>query len=540
MRLPQQNILVRLYEWVISAPTRIGFLAALLAVLFGGCAWLFSPVVSGLLAALVVLTIGGASYLLRRSGAALAFPQVDRLFQQVPCYLSIQDKNLRIIRTNQRFRDDFGDRVGELCHRVYKGSDTACPDCPVIKTFADGKTYSTEETVITKDGRPAQMIVYTTPVVNEQGDIIGVMEMSTNITEVKELQEQIDASRKEFRELFERVPCYITILDENLRITRVNEQYKKEFGDAAGEYCYSIYKGRDSACPDCHALKTMADGQIHSGETSVVKSDGTEAKLLFSTAPIYDDHGEVKAVMEMATDITEVKRLQKELTYMGKTIAVMAHRIKNIVMGLEGGIFVVNTGMEDGDEVMVKKGWGMIERNVAKVSQIVKDLLYCSKEREMKFQQIDPAPVVHSVYELFHGRATKEAVVLRLKIPEKLPLGRFDPEALHSLLANLVTNAMEACVNDADGGKTEHAVEIRTWCDSRCGYVFEIEDNGAGIPGTVGECVFEDFYSTKGREGTGLGLLVAQKVVDEHGGTITFRSDEGKGTVFRAIFPPVE
>ncbi len=120
----------------------------------------------------------------------------------------------------------------------------------------------------------------------------------------------------------------------------------------------------------------------------------------------------------------------------------------------------------------------------------------------------------------------------------KLPVGSFDPDALHSLLSNLVTNALDACINDATDGKDSHYIEIRAWCDERCGYVIEIEDNGAGIPGAVGETVFDDFFSTKGREGTGLGLLVAHKVIEEHKGTITFRSTEGKGTTFKAVFPP--
>jgi PAS domain S-box-containing protein len=532
------KFLSRFYSWTIKSVYRIAAMAVVLALLLLTAANYMHPAVFGTSAAVILFGLGAAAYAASRSGTALEYPGIDRFFQQVPCYLSIQDRKLNIVRTNREFRRDFGDRIGEKCYFVYKGREDICPNCPVIKTFDDGKTYSSEETVITKDGQPAQMIVYTTPVFDEEGRIAGVMEMSTNITEIKNLQNQIEASHQEYRDLFERVPCYISVVDKDLRIIRTNERFKREFGDPTGKQCFEVFKNRDSACPDCHALKTIEDGRIHSTETTVLRKDGTPARLVAYTSPLHNDRGEITAVMEMSTDISQIRRLEAELANMGKTIAVMAHRIKNILMGLEGGIFVVNTGVEGGDDMLFRKGWGMIQRNVEKVSRIVKDLLYCSREREMNFELIDPAPVIHGVYELFCDRALKEGIEFGLEAPESLPSGNFDSEALESLLTNLVINAFDACLNDATEGKSSHRIVIRvTFEKKNRKHIFEVEDNGSGIPGHVGEAVFEDFFSTKGREGTGLGLLVAQKIVEEHGGIITFRSDEGRGTAFTAIIP---
>lgn len=524
------------YQWTIASLWRVLLVVVLLTlamslVYYAGGVWTGSALTAALL-----FTVGATAHGVRKTARALDYPGVDRFFQQVPCYLTIQDRNLRIIRTNQKFREDFGDCLGQYCYKVIKKADAPCPNCPVLRTFADGKTHRTEEDATTRTGRSARLSVYTTPVPDEHGNIIGVMEMSTNITDLKQLQAEIEASRDEFQALFNHVPCYISVQDKDLRIIESNEAFNKDFGQHLGKHCYEVYKQRGEMCPGCPVEKTFEDGKIYSREETVITRHGTEAKMLVFSSPIYNQEGERVAVMEMSTDITEVKRLQRELTHMGKTIAVMAHRIKNILMGLEGGIFVVNTGMSDNDDALVRKGWGMIERNVELVSRIVKDLLYCSKEREMTFADIDPAPVVRSVYDLFKGRTSKDGVELRQEIPESLPIGRFDEEALHSLVTNLVTNAMEACMSDATPGKEEHHIIIRALNeDSK--HIIEVEDNGAGIPGPVGERVFEDFFSTRGREGTGLGLLVAHKIVEEHGGTITFVSAEGEGTTFRAIFP---
>ncbi|MDP8240900.1 MAG: ATP-binding protein [Candidatus Hatepunaea meridiana] len=537
MPLYKSKHLHNAYIWMISSVYRIIAGVLLFTILLLLISLYINPLISILAASLMLFVIFITAFSIRHTGAALDYPGVDRFFQRVPCYLSIQDKDLRIIRANKLFRKDFGNRIGEYCYKVYKQSNTPCPDCPVLKTFADGLTHKTEEAMITKDGKPGQMIVYTTPVPDEQGSVVGVMEMSTNITEIKELQIIIEASRKKFMNLFDTVPCYISVQDEDFRITESNALFKKEFSEQIGDYCYKVYKGLDDVCPDCPVQKTFIDGKVYSREETVIRRNGSEARMIVYSSAILNEAGDRVAVMEMSTDITEVKKLQKELTLLGRTIAVMAHRIKNILMGLEGGIFVVNTGMEDNDDKLTRKGWGMIEHNFERVSRIVKDLLYCSREREMSFEIVDPVPTIRSVYELFRDRIQKEGVELVLDLPESLPVGRFDPEALHSLITNLVANALDACKNDSTEGKDSHKITIRGNYDSSGKYIFEVEDNGTGIPGQIGERLFEDFFTTKGREGTGLGLLVANKIIEVHGGSITFQSSPGKGTIFRSVFP---
>lgn len=660
MQWQNSRILIPAYIWVISSVYKIIAGTLLFASVMLTVCYYFGPTYGSMLASVLALGFLIAAYQVRNSGAALNYPGVDRFFQRVPCYLSIQDRDLRIIRTNKLFRKDFDYREGDYCFQAYKGAAEACPDCPVLKTFEDGKTHSKQETVITRDSNKANVIVYTTPINDEQGNVIGVMEMSTNITAVTELQKEIDSSRREYKDLFNRVPCYLSVIDKDFKILRVNRLFEQDFGGRPGAYCHAIYHQRDDVCPDCHVARTFEDGKIHKTEKTVRKIDGTEACLLVYSSPIKNESGEIVSVMEMATDITEikllqdkirrseanyrqlfegvpcyisiqdkdlkvidsnqrfkdafggnpgcccyeiyklrseacpecpviktfedgevhsreesvvnrdgtktytlvhsspvkdaqgdtyavmevstditeVKKLQRELTYMGQTIAVMAHRIKNILMGLEGGIFVVNTGFEDDDRETIQKGWAMIERNVSSVSHIVKDLLYCSKEREMEFAEIDPADVLNNVHSLYKDKAAQHNIELRLDIADAVPTGQFDKDALHSLLSNLVTNALDACINDSREDKTDsHVIILRLAFDKQRHYRIEVADNGPGIPGAVGEAVFDDFFSTKGREGTGLGLLVANKVVEEHGGTITFTSFEGEGTTFTAVIP---
>ena len=362
--------------------------------------------------------------------------KVEQLFNRVPCYISVHDRNFNILQTNAMFKRDFGNREGEKCHRVYKGSEQICHDCQVQRTFRDGQVHSSEEVVVTKDGNEANVIVYTSPLRDEAGDIYAVMEMSTNITEGKRLQSELETQRKQYEQLFNRVPCYISIQDRDLNIVQTNEMFRRDFGDREGQKCHRVYKGAGQRCEDCPVEKTFRDGQVHSSEEVVVTKDGREANVIVYTAPIPDESGNIENVMEMSTNITEVKKLQRELTLMGQTVASMAHSIKNLLMGLEGGIFVVSTALERKDDNLLMEGWDMVHRNVAKVSHMVKDLLYCAKEREHRFRKMDPAAIARDVFELFQDKAKEDAIELKLEVEGALPEAELDPDAGHAHTIN--------------------------------------------------------------------------------------------------------
>jgi len=219
-------------------------------------------------------------------------------------------------------------------------------------------------------------------------------------------------------------------------------------------------------------------------------------------------------------------------------VAGTAHRVKNILMGLEGGIFIVSDGLEEDDREAITEGWEMVERNVGRVSAIVKDLLYCAKEREPDFKaDVCPQEIVLEVRDLYADRMAEDNIEIRAEVPEPFDRGTFDPEGLHSLLCNLVANAIDACRFDPADDKPGHVIALRCRRNGDGATVFEVEDNGAGIPDDLNAKLFQDFFSSKGTEGTGIGLLVVQKVAEEHGGTITFESKPGQGTIFTVIIP---
>jgi PAS domain S-box-containing protein len=357
---------------------------------------------------------------------------------------------------------------------------------------------------------------------------------------VSNLRRELDRTRRGYERLFTSVPCFICVLDRDHHILEANQLYREEFGATDRSLCYEVCKGRSSKCPNCMVDRTFEDGEIYSSEETLVTRDGRRISAVVHTRPIVDDSGEIESVMEVFTDITEIKKLERQLALMGRAVAGMAHRVKNILMGLEGGIFVVNEGLESGNQEGVSEGWEMVERNVELVSRIVKDLLYCAKERVPDFKpDVCPQKVVLDVQKLFAERLAKEDITLEVDLEEPFYTGAFDADGLHNLLCNLVTNAVDACRFDPAEDKEDHTIVLGCRKNEEGETVFEVADNGPGISEDMNERLFEDFFSTKGSEGTGIGLLVAQKVAEDHGGRVTYTSKLGHGTTFTVTIPQV-
>jgi signal transduction histidine kinase len=459
----------------------------------------------------------------------------------VPCYVSVLDRDLRITEANEVLRRDFGECEGKHCYETFKKRDTPCPGCVVKDVMRDGKVRTHRATVVRRSGNRAHIVATTSPLRDDQGNIVAAVETFTDITEIETLRQKVERTREDYQRIFDRLPSYASQITRNLRLLAANALYRKDFGDKPGAHCYEVCKQRTKPCSDCLVARTFEDGEVHSSEETLRTLDGRQVDVVVHSMPVRNEAGEIASVIEVFTDITEVKRLQSKLVLMGRAVAGIAHRIKNIVMGLEGGIFVVNTGMEDSDQGQISEGWRMVEANVERVSKIVKDLLYCSKERmPSKMTLLDPRDVVREVHDLYSKRMAVVGIELCTALGGKVEKGYFDADGLHSMLCNLVTNAIDACRFDEDDSKERHTITVGGRQDDAGDTIFEVTDTGPGIPEDHSRKMFQDFFSTKGTEGTGIGLLVVKTVADEHDGRVTFDTEIGKGTTFRITLPTVK
>ncbi len=233
------------------------------------------------------------------------------------------------------------------------------------------------------------------------------------------------------------------------------------------------------------------------------------------------------------TELYRAKVQAERLAAVGQTIATLSHHIKNILQGARGGSYLVEMGLEARDEAVIRKGWAIVEKNQAKISNLVMDMLSFSKDREPAPEPNRLDATVADVVELMQPRAEELGVALEWRPAPGMPETLFDADGIHRAVLNVVTNAIDAA-ESVDSGRV---VVETSWDEGFAVQRVTVADNGAGIAPEDVDSIFAVFASTKGSRGTGLGLPVSLKIVREHGGKIDVTSDPGRGSTFVIELP---
>ena len=246
----------------------------------------------------------------------------------------------------------------------------------------------------------------------------------------------------------------------------------------------------------------------------------------------------------------------ERLAAIGQTVAILSHHIKNILQGIRGGSFLIHTGLKEHDETLVVKGWNIVEKNQTKISDLVLDMLTFSKERVPVWTFASFNDVISDAIELMRGRANDLEIDLEYYPDPSIPAFYFDKEQIHRAIVNLIGNALEASKNyvpeQSDKNKTatespgkprrfpRGRVEVTLKYDAESKRVFVIVDDvGPGVPVESRETIFRPFASKNKSGGTGLGLAVTNKIVQEHKGKITIDDSPLGGARFSVDLPLV-
>jgi len=276
-------------------------------------------------------------------------------------------------------------------------------------------------------------------------------------------------------------------------------------------------------------------------ETTIESKNGESIPVRFSSTILLENDQPVGTVT-FFQDLREIKGLEKELlkserlAAVGQTVAGLAHGIKNILHGLKGGSYLVDIGIKKDESEKLKKGWEMIKRNIGRTSNLVMDLLSYSKERQPEFEACLPNEIADDVCTLLQDKARENNVKLVRDFDDSIGEVLMDPNSVHEVLLNLMSNAVDACLFDEDTSKN-FRVDLKTALEKDNVIKFEISDNGVGMDEEVVRKLFTSFFSTKGHRGTGLGLMVTRKLIEEHNGSIEVNSQPGKGTTITVRMP---
>jgi signal transduction histidine kinase len=234
--------------------------------------------------------------------------------------------------------------------------------------------------------------------------------------------------------------------------------------------------------------------------------------------------------LQRARLVDENMRKQR-LAAIGETVAGLAHCIRNILNGLKGGAYMVNSGLKNNTKDHLERGWDMVQRNIEHVSDLALGMLDYSKDRAPVLEQADANELLEEIVRLTEEKARSRGVSLALEAGSDVVPFRFDAQSVRRCVMNLVSNAIDACE------EKKGRVTLRTRVPDERWVELSVTDNGCGMSPETKNKLFTSFFSTKGSKGTGLGLPVTRKILREHGGDLLVESEQGRGSTFTCRLP---
>ena len=324
----------------------------------------------------------------------------------------------------------------------------------------------------------------------------------------------------------DRIPVSQTIISHTLEqgegILSTNAMSDKRFraGDSVQEYGI-----RSAICVPIPIGERMAG--VVSIDSSLANFTFTESQLRLLNAI-----GQHTGLALTNAQLVSSKMQTERLAAIGQTVAWLSHSIKNILQGLRGGADAVELALNRGDLKLAREGWPILTRNLDRIYGLTLNMLAYSKQRELELELVPLRRLIEEAAQLIQARCDRKRVGLLMDLADDVPPIPLDPTAMYQALVNLLTNALDA-VPARTGVIT---VRTRYLADGHEAQI-TISDNGPGIAPERHAEVFEAFWSTKGQRGTGLGLAVTRKIVQEHGGSIELQSAEGKGASFTINLP---
>jgi signal transduction histidine kinase len=234
--------------------------------------------------------------------------------------------------------------------------------------------------------------------------------------------------------------------------------------------------------------------------------------------------------------VQEKTELQDHLSSLGLMISSISHGIKGLLTGLDGGMYLLDSGLAQKDPDRINEGWDAVKQMVERIRKMVLDILFYAKERDLKWERINALSFAEEIARVLEPKLSEHDIEFDKKFDRKI--GEFEVDAgyIHSALFNILENAVDACTLD----KKNKAPKISFCVGQDEDYIdFEVIDNGIGMDPETQAKIFTAFFSAKGEKGTGLGLFIANKIIEQHGGHISVTSTLGKGTRFRIRIPKI-
>jgi histidine kinase len=476
--------------------------------------------------------------------------EYQNLFELVPCLITVQDHNYRIINYNRQFADTFSPEPGDYCFHAYKGRDRKCETCPVERTFADGQIHRSEETGFDRNGNLSTWIVISSPIRDESGEIVSAMEINLDITERRLLEQEVEASEQKYHAIFNNIPTPVFVLDpETLAVLDCNDSMKPVYGYDKGELLNRSFL--DLHEPD--EREEYAERMKSAQEINQVRHRHKDGRWIYVNIRISPSEYQKQRVLLVTTsDITKRLETEEQLAQASK-LATLGEMATGVAHELNQPLSVIKTvssffmkKIHAGQEIRQETLHSMLSKvdsNVDRATKIITHMRLFARKTEVQLVRMQVSDVLDRAFDIFSQQLKVRGIEVVREFAPSLPPIMADPDRLEQVFINLLINARDAIEERWEGCDVESGdkrITIRTRAGNGL-VVVEVEDTGTGIDEAVRDKIFDPFFTTKEvGKGTGLGLSISYGIVRDCGGDIRVISGAGTGACFMAQFPAKE
>jgi PAS domain S-box-containing protein len=362
-----------------------------------------------------------------------------------------------------------------------------------------------------------------------------VLAIDRDISKRKKMEKMVLQSKLEWEDTFNTITDMITIHDKDFRIVRANKTAEKILGlpflGVTEAKCYQYYHGQDCPPENCASCACYETGKPASVE---MYEPHLDRFLEIRAMPRFDEEDQIIGLIHVIRDITAKKQVEEalqrteQLKLVGEWAAELAHEIKNPLAGIKGSVEVLlqEPNIAEEDKALIQKAVDEIRR----IELLLKSLLNFAKPPQLQLLNTDINDLLEKTisFSLQHPKFSKNPsspIKIMKDFDSDLPETMADPMQLQQVFLNLMFNAIEAM---PAGG----ALAVKTSYDAVLNSInVAIADTGKGIEDSMLDQIFQPFFTTK-RKGSGLGLAVTRRLVEQHGGDIYVETRPDKGTVF--------
>jgi len=473
--------------------------------------------------------------------------EYQSLFETVPCMITVQDKDYRLLRWNKMFNDRFDPEPGSHCYSAYKGLEEKCFDCPVEKTFVDGKSHYGEAEGIGKNGGKNHWMFITSPVTDAEGNVVAAMEMSIDITSKRRLERELQRSEENYHAIFNNISNPVFVVDiQTFEILDCNIKALEVYGYSRKALLKKLFPDFFSKEEKSKLIKKMKSGQEINKVKHLIQNFGSIYVDMWVSPSRYSDK---KVLLVTINDIT--KRLETEqhlihaskMATLGEMSTGIAHELNQPLSVIKSSSSFCLKKMRKNEKIekeIFNKLISKIDSNVDRAEKIIHHMRQFARKSEIKLARIRINDVLQRTFEMFNQQLKIHGIDVIWDKNEALPEILGDPDRLEQVFINIVINAKDAIEEKwekegIDRGDDDRITIVTRLIDDRV--IIEIHDTGIGIQKDAEDKLFEPFFTTKEvGKGTGLGLSISYGIIKECEGLIRIERGMQGGGGLRCIF----